>query len=72
VVPHRAGRRLCLQYGWRIRMAVNMKLPGLQEQLRSLGVSTLVNKNAHPELIRTLHYLLQPVRGYSDECGSLT
>ena len=53
-------------------MAVNMKLPGLQEHLRFLGVSTLVNKHADPELIRTVHYLLQPVRGYSDECGSLT
>jgi hypothetical protein len=55
VAQHRAGRQLGLQYGWRIRMAVNMKLPGLQEQLRSLGVSTLVNKHAHAELIRTVH-----------------
>ena len=43
-----------------------------QEQLRSLGVNTLVHKYAHAELIWTVHYLLQPLRGYSDECGRLT
>jgi hypothetical protein len=31
------------------------------EQLRSLGVSTLVNKRAPSELVRTVHYLLRPL-----------
>ena len=31
------------------------------EQLRSLGVSTLVNKRAPIELVRTVHYLLRPL-----------
>jgi DNA-binding response OmpR family regulator len=43
-----------------------------QEQLRSLGVSTLVNKLAHTELVRTVHYLLRPLGRASDAFGSMT
>ena len=37
------------------------------EQLRSLGVSTLVNKRAPLELVRTVNYLLQPMRSRRDK-----
>ncbi len=38
-----------------------------REQLRSLGVSTWVDKRAPIELVRTVHYLLRPLEKCSDQ-----
>ena len=40
-----------------------------REQLRSLGVSTLVNKRTPIELVRTVHYLLRPMEKCGDQFG---
>jgi DNA-binding response OmpR family regulator len=40
-----------------------------RDQLRALGVSTLVNKRAPIELVRTVHYLLRPVGKLGDQFG---
>lgn len=40
-----------------------------REQLRALGVSTLVNKRTPIELVRTVHYLLRPMEKCSDQFG---
>jgi DNA-binding response OmpR family regulator len=37
-----------------------------RKQLRALGVSTLVNKCAPIELVRTVHYLLRPLGRFND------
>ena len=38
-----------------------------REQLRSLGVSTMVDKRAPIELVRTVHYLLRPLERCSPQ-----
>jgi len=38
-----------------------------REQLRSLGVSTMVNKRTPIELVRTVHYLLRPLERCSPQ-----
>lgn len=38
-----------------------------RKKLRSLGVSTLVNKRAPIELVRTVHYLLRPLGSCNDQ-----
>jgi DNA-binding response OmpR family regulator len=45
------------------------RLPSRAErkQLRTLGVSTLVNKRAPIELVRTVHYLLRPLGRCGDQ-----
>lgn len=40
-----------------------------REQLRSMGVSTLVNKRTPIELVRTVNYLLRPLGRCSDQFG---
>lgn len=40
-----------------------------REQLRSLGVSTLVSKGAPIELVRTVNYLLRPLGRCNDQFG---
>jgi DNA-binding NtrC family response regulator len=45
----------------------------VEKQLRALGVSALVNKSAHSELVQMIDHLLKPQTGrHGDEFDSMT